>query len=118
MTNNGFGTFKPKGHHLISNANNNEKDTPHIGQFRVTFEYDKCSEATIIAMQVESQEKASHDFSFEKWMPNIASTLNQPVSKDQEEPFCGPMFCYLCMCVNGLFSLLWEEAIDHAADGL
>ena len=76
MTNNGFGPFKPKGHHLISNANNEQKDTPHIGQFRVTFEYDKCSEATIIGRQVESKEKSAHEFSFEKWTPNIANSLN------------------------------------------
>ena len=83
----------------------------------MTFEYDKCSEATIIAMQVGA-EKQSHEFTFEKWMPSRVSSLNVPVMKDTDEPFCGPMFCYLCICVNSIFSLLWEEVIDHAADGL
>ena len=31
--------------------------------------------------------------------------------------FFSMICCYMCMCVNGCFSLIFEDAIDYAADG-
>ena len=51
MIRNGFGAFKPQGQYLISSAQD-DRGLPHIGQIRVSFEYDRCSEATVIAQMV------------------------------------------------------------------
>ena len=49
MQSNGFGAFKPKGKFLVSSAVEENSNIAHIGQVRVSFQYDRCAEATIVA---------------------------------------------------------------------
>jgi len=49
MQSQGFEPFKAIGHYLISSTSDNSLETAHIGQYRVTFEYDTCGQTTIIS---------------------------------------------------------------------
>lgn len=49
MGNASFAPFEARGIYLVSSTSDNSEKAPHIGQYRVTFEYDLCGPATIIA---------------------------------------------------------------------
>jgi len=89
---------------------------PHIGQVRVSFQYDRCSEATIIAQQIVGEKD---EFTFRKWNPDkLNVAVGQKTEQETEEfSYFGFMCCYMCMCVDGWMSFAFEEVIDHAADG-
>ena len=48
-------------HPTVEDNSNKKHDEPHIGQLRISFEYDTCSDVTIMAQQI-SDEK--HEFTF------------------------------------------------------
>lgn len=114
MINNGFGAFKPKGNYLVAAAMPDAHDAPHVGQLRVSFQFDRCSEATIIAQQFVNDKDET---TFRKWNPE---KLNAPKGEstygDAENANCGICYC-ICMLVNGCFNVMFEEVIDHAKDG-
>ena len=45
----GFSELKPKGQYLVCSATNSSSEAPHIGQLRISFEFDKCAAATVVA---------------------------------------------------------------------
>lgn len=45
----GFTNLKPKGNFLIANSDKKAGERPHIGQIKISFEYDRCSKATVVA---------------------------------------------------------------------
>ena len=45
----GFQTFDARGAFLVSSTVDNLNTAPHIGQYRVSFSFDSCGPATIIA---------------------------------------------------------------------
>ena len=83
---------------------------------RVSFQYDRCSEATIIAQQIKGEKE---EFTFRKWNPDkLNMAVNQKTDPESEESsFGGFLCCYICMCVNGWMSIAFEEVVNHAADG-
>lgn len=88
---------------------------PHVGQLRVFFEYDRCSSATVIAQQVFDEQ--SSEFTFRKWNPEkLMVPTSEKTDQESEETLCGPLFCYMCMCVAGCFNTVLEEVVDHATD--
>jgi len=60
-----------------------DRDSVHIGQMRVSFEYERCGKATVISQQISLDK---HNFSFRKWQSgSIAKPLQrQPSSEDLE----------------------------------
>lgn len=62
----GFAPFEARGIYLVSSTTDNSDEAPHIGQYRITFEYDTCGPATILAQQVQNEE-GQH--TFRKWNP-------------------------------------------------
>lgn len=66
----GFSELKPQGRYLISDYGNRDDGNPHIGQIRISFEYDKCGPCTVVAQQVASKQ---NDFSLRRWNPNMIS---------------------------------------------
>mmetsp|Transcript_20677 Transcript_20677/g.27905 ORF Transcript_20677/g.27905 Transcript_20677/m.27905 type:complete len:115 (-) Transcript_20677:772-1116(-) len=67
MTSHGFAPFRPQGAYLISSTSDNSLEESHIGQYRVTFEYDTCGSTTIISQQVVNEEGQT---TFRKWNPD------------------------------------------------
>lgn len=116
MQSHGYSQFRPKGHYLISNAIEEERDAAHIGQIRVTFEYDRCSEATLIAQQTTDQKM---EYTFTEWNPKKidAKASGKQDEGDNEISVCGMACCYMCMCVTGCFNTMFEEIVDFAGDG-
>lgn len=55
--NSGFSELVPKGHYIVSSYQNNLNDIAHIGQIRVSFEYDRCGPATVIAQQIINKQE-------------------------------------------------------------
>ena len=66
----GFSEFQPKGHYLIASENKNEIDSLHVGKIRVSFEYDRCGPATIIAKQITRTCGDRPEFTFKCWGVN------------------------------------------------
>ena len=66
----GFSPFKPQGTHLVSQAQLKATEDllgdfrAQIGQVRVSFEYDKCGSATVMAEQCYS---FNDSFTFCEW---------------------------------------------------
>ena len=48
-------------HPTIEDTSNKKRDEPHIGQLRISFEYDTCSDVTILAQQISDDK---HEFTF------------------------------------------------------
>jgi len=94
-----------------------KRDAAHIGQIRVSFEYDKCAEATIIAQQIPGDKPDIT--TFKAWDPDNTAGKDKMYDDDEEDgASCfGMVCCYLCMCVSGCFSMMFEDTMDHAADG-
>ena len=43
--------------------------------------------------------------------------IGDKTDQEADETCFGLLCCYLCMCVNTCFRVVFEEVIDHAADG-
>ena len=115
-----YGPLKPKGAFLVSSMNSEvNKDLPHIGQIRVSFDYDKCSNATVISKQV-STSKA--DFTFAKWFPETRSQAPEKTGGDdfEDDSVCTGWFCcYPYKLVDKYFTAEnFEESVDYVKDGL
>ena len=48
-------------HPTVEDTSNKKRDEPHIGQLRISFEYDICSDVTILAQQISDDK---HEFTF------------------------------------------------------
>jgi len=70
----GYTDLKPKGSYLVANAEaTDDRDAPHIGQMRISFTYDKCAEATILAQQISCDGRPG-SFTFRAWNPKTAQS--------------------------------------------
>lgn len=120
----GYGPFTPKGHFLESSTLQEKHDSSNIGHIRVSFQYDRCADATILAQQI--REEKSNLMTFRPWDPTKKQKMEILEAKEgnfddeEDEPTCcySCFCCYICMCVSGCFKLIGEEVIDHAADGM
>ena len=70
MIRNGYGPFKPQGQYLISSSQD-DRGLPQVGQIRVSFEYDRCSDATIIAQMIPDDKLEEQ--TFRKWIPGVGA---------------------------------------------
>ena len=120
----GFGELKPRGHHIVSSYQDNANDQPHIGQIRVSFEYDRCGSATVIAQQISTDKE---DFTFQKWNPNKWSLTDKDSEKtaqpeeedDHAVAECTTMACcFVCISVNSCFKYHYDENVDFVSDGI
>jgi len=99
-------------------AQDSEGDTVHIGQIRVSFAYDRCSDATIVAKQCYSEQKNQLEMTFKPY--GVTKSKNKKLENVEEDSIqsCFSLACcFLCVCVNGFFKTTVEDVIDHAADG-
>lgn len=115
MSGTGFAPFQQRGVFLVSSASQqNFDDAPHVGQYRVTFEYDTCGPVTIIAQQVMNEEGQN---TFRKWNPEkIRVPYGQSTDADSGASYGNPLCCYICMCVDCMCSAAFEEVVDEAVD--
>ena len=120
----GFSELKPRGQYIISSYQDNASDSPHIGQIRVSFEYDRCGSATVIAQQIATDKE---DFSFQKWNPikwNLTDKDSEKTAQPEEEDDhavveCTTMACcYVCVAVNSCFKYHYDEDVDYVSDGI
>ena len=115
MGDHGFAAFEVRGNYLYSSAMEPANHQPHIGQYRVKFEYEECGPTTIIAQQIVDPNDEGSNTTFRKWNPDkpnvpfgestdaIADDLNRNV-----------LCCYICMCVDCCLNVAFEEVVDCA----
>ena len=114
MDSNGFAPFEVRGVYLVSSTSNNSDKAPHVGQYRVTFEYDTCGPVTVIAQQVQN-ELGHH--TFRKWNPEkINVPYGQMTDADNNSTKGSLMCCYICLCVDKMCDTIFEEVVDCALD--
>jgi len=115
MSNCGFSAFEARGKYLVASTDDNSLVGDHIGQYRVSFTYDKCDTTTIIAQQMQDDDEV---FTFRKWNPEkIHVPYGNSTDAEGDETCGNPLCCYICMCVNCCFSVMFEEVVDRATDG-
>ena len=119
MRSHGYGPLTPRGKYLLASAMQDKRESAHIGQIRVSFEYDRCADATIIAQQIPGMQPDV--VTFKEWDPDqkaMKDKLDEEDDFDDQSVSCfGMLCCYMCMCVNGCFKMMFKETMDHAADG-
>ena len=104
-----------RGAYFIASTDDNDTVAPHIGQYRVKFHYNQCGTATIIAQQIEDNE---NNMTFRKWNPEKLTVPYGNSTDADADTTCGsPLCCYICMCVNCLMNVMFEEVVDVARDG-
>ena len=114
MESTGFSSFEVRGHYLVASAEDNSIVGEHIGQMRVSFSHDQCGVTTIIAQQMQDDDEV---FTFRKWNPDkIDVPLSESTDAEGDQAYGSPLCCYICMCVNCLFNVMFEEVVDHTAD--
>ena len=114
MESNGFAPFEARGDYLVSSTRNNSDKAPHVGQYRVTFEYDTCGPVTIIAQQVQDED-GNH--TFRKWNPEkINVPYGQTTDVDSNFTSACPLCCYTCMAVDWMCNTFFEEVVFCAED--
>jgi hypothetical protein len=111
----GFSDFEIRGKYLIASTDDNSLVGEHIGQYRVSFSYDTCGTTTVIAQQMQDDEEC---YTFRKWNPEKINVPFHESTAAEGDDTCGnPICCYICMCVNCCFSVMFEETVDMARDG-
>lgn len=130
MTRAGFSPFKPRGTYLVSQLEEGQATgdllgdfRAQIGQVRVSFEYDKCGTATVMAEQCYS---LNGSFSFSEWtghaksdeLTRDADGKRQQI--DEESIFSGGLFCicFACICLGNYFDDSGtQDVINHTEEG-
>lgn len=98
----------------MSTTGTTNSPSAHIGQFRVSFEYDTCGPATIIAQQVQNEEG---QVTFRKWNPEkVKVSYGQSTDADSGATQGNLACCYICVLVDCCCSAVFEEVVDHAVD--
>ena len=87
----------------------------HVGQYRIKFHYCPCSNATIMAQQVQDNEE---QYTFRKWNPQKKNVPYGQSTDGEADSTCGnPILCWICLLVNCIFNAMFEEVVDVARDG-
>ena len=111
----GYSVFKPKGKYLFAAASASENpDVTHIGQMRVSFEFNRCFEATIIAQQVHTK---SRPHTFRAWDPEnlmVPAGEEENIEPQLEETNsqCDSLCCFSRLLPSKNFS----RKIDFVSD--
>jgi len=101
---------------LIASTEDNSRLSEHVGMYRVSFTYDPCGKATIMAQQMQDAEMR---ITFRKWNPDkIDVPFKESTDVDLEDETCAnPLVCYLGTLLSRLFFKIdFEETIDVAVD--
>lgn len=99
---------------MIASTNNNDLVGEHIGQYRVKFSHSTCGTTTVFAQQMQDEDDV---FTFRKWNPEkINVPFKESTDADDDSTCTNPLCCYICLCVNCCFNVMFEEVVDSAQD--
>lgn len=113
----GFEKLHEESHYLHSKATgfDGEEDEDPVGKFRVHFHYNKCDRASLMAQQLQDDEG---NYTLRKWNPEKRNVpYGVPTDGDQDGTCGNPLCCYICMCVNCIMNVMFEETVNVARDG-
>ena len=114
MTNAGFSEFVVRGNYLVSSCVDNSQVGEHPGQMRVQFTLEKCGTTTVIAQQMQDDDGVH---TFRKWNPDkINVPFSESTDAEGDSTCTNPLCCYICLCVNCCFNVMFEETVDHVCD--
>ena len=110
----GFKPFVMQGEYLMSSSSLSGHAEEHIGQFRVRFHYNTCGIASVMAQQVQNNERK---YTFRKWNPNKKAVLfGESTDEDEDIAKENPILCFMCNFVNWMMNAMFDESIDIVSD--
>jgi len=112
-----FEPLEYKGDYFVSKVNGDydESEGNKVGTIRVGFTYNKCSDGSIMAQQIKDDED---NYTLRKWNPEKRNVPYGVSTDGDMDSTCGnPLCCYICMCVNCIMNVMFEETINKAQDG-
>ena len=84
-----------------------------IGDIRISWEFVPCENITIMAQQMENEER---EFTFRQWNPNRQNVPWGEENGSSVDPSC-PTACICCFCVEMCFKGIFQEVVDYCAYG-
>ena len=111
MNYNGFSPFVPSGNYLYASTKPDAPEEQHIGQYRVSFEYDLCGPATVMAQQVADYDELT---TFRPWNPEKLFVPFDQSTRD--EISFDSILCFFCCGVDAILSRIFQQVMDFAED--
>lgn len=83
-----------------------------VGDMRIKYTYVPCSDATIIAQQMENPNKSVSPYIFRQWNPENTHAAWGEDNGSSTDATC-PVSCICCFVVEKCFKAAFQETVDE-----